>query len=74
MKIPLGGGAYLEPDEAPRESPFHKRILRTQPIKGTRTGHWADLECGHRVMTFGDLAKAEGKVLCTECRDGAAKP
>jgi hypothetical protein len=71
MKIPLGGGSYLEPDEGPRNSRFHKRILKTTPIPQTRVGNYLDLECGHRVMTFGDLTHAGGVVLCTDCRDRA---
>lgn len=69
-KIPLGGGAYLEPDEEPRNSPFHKRILHSAPIPNTKTGRFAHLECGHTVQTFGDLAHAHGVVLCEQCRQG----
>lgn len=69
MKHDLGHGAYLEPDEGPRDTPHHKRITSTGKIPGTKTGHWANLECGHRVMTFGDLKHANGVVLCTQCRD-----
>ena len=54
-----------------RNTPFHKRIVETMPIKNTRTGHWCRLECGHVVQAFGDLKLAEGKVLCMQCRDGA---
>lgn len=71
MKIDLGHGAFLEPDEAPRNTPFHKRILRTKRIANTRVGRWCELECGHRVMAFGDLTHAGGCVLCTQCRDAA---
>ncbi len=66
--IDLGHGHTLEPDKEPRDSPFHKRIIRTTPIPNTRAGHWCDLECGHRVMSFGRLALANGVVLCTQCR------
>lgn len=69
MKIPLGGGSYLEPDEAPRNSRYHMRIVRTEPIRGTRSGHNVTLECGHGVTTFGDLDRAGGVLLCTKCRD-----
>ena len=31
MKVVLGNGAYLEPDEGPRTSCFHKRIVSTKP-------------------------------------------
>jgi hypothetical protein len=68
-KIDLGDGSYLEPDEGPRDTRFHKRIMRTRPIIGSRAGHWCDLECGHRIMSFGNLAHAAGVVLCTQCRD-----
>ena len=70
MKIDLGHGAYLEPDEEPRSSTHHKRIVSAAPIPGTRCGNYANLECGHRVMTFGNLGHADGVVLCTQCRDG----
>jgi hypothetical protein len=70
-KIPLGGGAYIEPDEGPRNTPHHKRIVKTAPIPQTMTGQIVELECGHIVHTFGKLERAEGKVLCTQCRDGA---
>jgi hypothetical protein len=72
-KIPLGHGRYLEPDEGPREGPLYKRIVRTKPIPNTRSGHRVQLECGHTVMTFGNLAHACGVVFCTQCRDKAAQ-
>jgi hypothetical protein len=68
-RIPLGGGSYLEADEAPRNTGHHKRIMRTARVPGTLSGHYADLECGHRVMMFGNLEYAQGIVLCTQCRD-----
>ena len=71
MKIDLGHGAYLEPDEEPRNTMFHKRILKTRRIPITRSGNIAILECGHVVHTFGRLTLAEGRVLCTQCRDTA---
>lgn len=69
MKIDLGGGQYLEPDEGPRNSRYHMRIMMIKNIPGTRTGHHLRLECGHEVQTFGDLAHCGGVVLCTACRD-----
>jgi hypothetical protein len=69
MKIAVGSGAYLEPDEGPRDTRFHKRIVRVERIANTRTGLNVTLACGHGVQTFGDLAHAEGVVLCTKCRD-----
>ena len=72
MKIPLGGGAYLEPDEEPRNSQFHRRIVKIAPIAHTRSGRVCALDCGHVVYTFGDVAKAGGVALCTECRDESA--
>ena len=73
-RIDLGGGAYLEPDDEPRTSPFHQTIVGTRPIPNTRTGHFVTLACGHEVMTFGKLEHARGRVLCTACRAQAAKP
>jgi hypothetical protein len=70
MKIALdNGGSYLEPDEGPRTTRYHKRILRIERILGTRSGHNVTLECGHGVQAFGDLRHAEGVILCTKCRD-----
>ena len=70
MKIPLGDGSYLEPDDRPRDLTRHyKRILRVEKIPGTRNRHNLTLECGHGVTAYGDLAHAEGIVLCTKCRD-----
>jgi hypothetical protein len=69
MKIDLGRGAYLEPDEGPRDTPYHQRIICVTPIPNTRVGNYLELACGHRVMTFGKLEHAAGVVLCTECRD-----
>lgn len=70
MKIALdNGGSYLEPDEGPRNTRFHKRILRVEPIPGTRSGNNLTLECGHGVQAFGNLLHAEGVILCTKCRD-----
>jgi hypothetical protein len=71
MKIDLGYGAYLEPDEEPRSSPFHRRIVSATPIPNTRTGNDVELECHHVVKTFGNLDMAAGRVLCTQCRDAA---
>jgi hypothetical protein len=71
MKINLGHGAYLEPDEPPRNSRFHKRILRVSKIAYATGGHFLDLECGHRIMSFGRLIHAGGVVLCTQCREKA---
>lgn len=74
MKIDLGYGATLEPDEGPRDTPFHKRIVSTQRIPNTQTGRQALLECGHLVMAFGNIEHANGVALCTKCRDEASGP
>ena len=73
MKIDLGHGAYLEPDEEPRNTKHHRRIVRVERIWETRVGHWCDLDCGHRVMTFGSLAQAGGVLCCTQYRDAEEK-
>lgn len=73
MKIGLdSGGSYLEPDDGPRDTRFHKRILRAEPID--RPGFkskWTNLtlECGHGVTAIGNLEHAKGVVFCTKCRD-----
>jgi hypothetical protein len=72
-KIDLGHGAHLEPDSGPRNTAFHKRIIRTAPVPNTKVGHYCDLECGHRVMTFGNLAHCAGVVLCDQCRTEDAR-
>lgn len=70
MKIPLPGGGYLELEEGPREGRFYRRILLVRLIPDTRVGYNCELECGHVVQAYGDLAHAGGVVLCTDCRDG----
>ena len=72
MKIPLGGGAYIEPDEGNRNSRFHMRILATKRIPNTLVGHFAQLECGHIVQMYGNLELTGGVALCTACRDAWA--
>ena len=69
MKIALDSGGYLEPDDGPRDSRFHMRIVHVKPIPNTRAGNTVWLECGHVVQTIGDLAHADGVALCTKCRD-----
>jgi hypothetical protein len=70
MKIALdNGGSYLEPDEGPRNSRFHMKIVRVERIANTQSGHNLTLECGHGVQAFGNLRHAGGVVLCTKCRD-----
>lgn len=73
MKIDLGHGHTLEPDEEPRNTPFHKRILRATPLENTRSGNYLELECGHAVTSFGRLEHAAGVVLCVQCRDEAGQ-
>jgi hypothetical protein len=70
MKIALdSGGSYLEPDEGPRNTPYHKNIVRVERIPFTRTGNNVTLGCGHTVQAFGSLTHAEGVIFCTKCRD-----
>lgn len=59
----------IEPDPAPRNTEWHRKIVSVRRISHTKMGNWLGLECGHRVQTFGDLSRAEGRVLCTQCRD-----
>ena len=74
MKIALdSGGSYLEPDEGPRNTRYHMRILRTEPVPSPVPNmpnrHQLVLECGHGVLTIGNLAHAGGRIFCTKCRD-----
>ena len=70
MKIPFPGGAgYIEPEEGPRDTMFYRRILRSEPLPGSRTGQQVTLDCGHRCIAFGNLEAAGGKLLCIRCRD-----
>jgi len=71
MKIPLPGGGFVEPDDGRRDTAFHKRIVRTERLAQFRNGHMIDLECGHRVMTFGNLEHAGGVLLCSQCKAAA---
>ena len=52
---------------APRDTQWHKKIVKSDRIPGTKTGNNVWLECGHRVQTFGDLSHTGGVVLCQEC-------
>jgi len=73
-RIDLGHGSYIEPEPEPREiTEFHRTIVGTRPMPNTRSGNFVLLDCGHQVMTFGNLAHANGKVLCTVCRARAGK-
>lgn len=73
MKISLdSGGSYLEPDDGPRNTRFHKRIVRVELLhKPEMKAQWTHLtlECGHSVTAIGKLEHAAGVVLCTKCRD-----
>ena len=69
--IDLGHGMTIEPDRPPRRTEFHRKILAVRPIPNTRSGHYIDLNCGHEVISFGDLSHAQGRVLCTVCRAAA---
>jgi hypothetical protein len=62
----------IEPDLPPRNTPAYRRIMKVEPVPNTRASYYCTLECGHVVMTFGDLKHTEGRVLCTECRKAAA--
>lgn len=62
----------IEPDTQPRDTAWHRKIVSFKPIQRTRSGNWLKLECGHIVQSFGSLAHAEGRVLCTQCRDAAS--
>lgn len=55
--------------KGPRDTRFHRAIVSAQAIPNTRAGHWLQLECGHVVQAFGDIAQAGGRALCTKCRD-----
>jgi len=68
-KIPIGGGGYIEPDDG-RASRFRIRIVATSPIAETK-GVYAQLECGHVMMIFGNLEMLGEHALCTRCRDAA---
>jgi hypothetical protein len=58
----------ITPDPPPRDTPWHRKIVRTAPIPGTKTGNDVELECGHWVRAFGRLELTEGRVLCDQCR------
>ena len=73
MKYDLPGGRYMYPDQDPRDTIFHKRVLRAERVPNTRVGHWLDLECGHRVMAFGRLELIGGVVLCDQCLANSRK-
>lgn len=69
MNHTRGDPGYLRPDMSPRNSPFHRSIVRIMRVEGTTSGHSLELDCGHKVFSFGDIAQAEGVILCTRCRE-----
>ena len=73
MKYDPPDGGCLYPDKGPRDTIFHKAVLRAEPVPNTLCGHWLDLECGHRVMAFGRLELIGGVVLCDQCLSNARK-
>jgi hypothetical protein len=71
-KIEVAEGVYIEGERAEeRNTPFHIAIASAERIAGTRSGRIVTLVCGHKFQTFGDLAHAEGKILCVYCRTAA---
>ena len=60
----------FDPDGGLRNTRIHKRILRSARMSNTKCGYWLELECGHKVMAFGNLENAAGIVKCDQC--GAA--
>ena len=66
-KIDLGQGHYIRAIESTRNSPGARRILRAEPVPDTKSGNWLDLDCGHRVMAFGNLDHAKGFIVCEQC-------
>ena len=59
----------IEADPEPRNTEYHRAIVRITPIEGTKTGNNVELDCGHRCQTFGSLAHAQGRIYCSRCRD-----
>lgn len=71
MKTYFGRGAYIELDKDPApRTQYHKKIVRVDRIAGTESGHWLQLECGHRPMAFGRLEHAAGLLYCNVCAGG----
>ncbi len=60
-------GINLEPDTGP--GPYHRAIAFSAPIPNTKTGQRHVLQCGHYIQTFGNIALANGKVFCQQCKD-----
>jgi hypothetical protein len=58
----------ISPDLPPRNTPWHRRIVKALPIPNTQRGNDVQLECGHWVQTFGKLELAEGRLLCRDCQ------
>lgn len=74
IAIMHAAGTHMEPDLGPRNTRFHRKIIRTVAIPNTRVGHTANLECGHTVQMFGRLDLANGVVFCQQCFDANARP
>lgn len=67
----LGGGAYMigEKPGDPRDTKHHKKIIASEHIEGTHSGHRLKLECGHTFTVYGDPARLQGVVLCLRCME-----
>lgn len=59
-------GITMEPDVP---GPYHREIAYSTDVPNTKTGQRHTLTCGHRVMTFGNVAHARGKLFCAACKD-----
>jgi hypothetical protein len=59
----------ITPDVGPRNTIWHRKIVESARLPNTKTGNIVRLDCGHTVMTFGDLSRACGIVLCDQCRE-----
>jgi hypothetical protein len=57
LKIDFGHGAYLE-GSGGKLTKWHRRPIKVTALANTSSGRVVLLECGHKVMTFGDLEHA----------------
>jgi len=67
MRINIGG-SFIEPDEGPRNTIFHRRIVREEEVVNMPCAKVLLLDCGHRVVAIGRVELCEGRVFCLYCK------
>lgn len=64
--------SIITPDSG-HPHPFRRKVAAAKPIPHTRSRQEVTLECGHKVIAFGNLVDhAPDGVICEKCAQEAA--